>query len=353
LRQFSDHIDHYIPSKKLYLNQSAPLDVLLGKDMDTVVLSRNQILLDTPASSLILSRIYSLMHARRVDRLQADYAELFPGGLPTVGGSEFYNLEKGINYILESVPGFKSPYLAYFHFLPPHGPYKTRREFFQHFKGDGAVFPEKPEHILTEGYRTQEMLELRQTYDDYLLYVDSEFNRLYQQLSSAGLLENTILVLTSDHGEMFERGIVRHGKATLHEPVIRIPLMLFLPGQQQRVDIFDRTTSMDVLPTLAGISRVPVPDTANGLVLPPFGSPPPADRPVGSPMQKAPSASSRWRMARSPSSKGTINSLAIWVSPRSRMERRWMRCTTWQMTPRNWSTSPWMPRSRQLNWWKN
>jgi len=270
LRQFSAHISTLIPSRQLFLDQS-PLRQLLGQDLDTVILSKNQILLDTPAASLILSKIYTLIHANRVDRLLKEYLELFPGGLPSIDGTEFYNLEKGIDYLSENMAGFKRPFFAYFHFLPPHGPYNTRREFYQTYQDAQPAVPAKPEHPLSEGFRLEEMRQIRQDYDAYLLYVDSEFNRLYQSLSAQGVLDDTLLVLTSDHGEMFERGIVRHGKATLHEPVIRIPLMLFHPGFDQRIDVYQRTTAMDVYPTLSALAGLPHPESSTGKVMPPFG----------------------------------------------------------------------------------
>ena len=62
------------------------------------------------------------------------------------------------------------------------------------------------------------------------------------------------MVLTSDHGEMFERGISGHGSRVLYQPVVRIPLMIFEPGQQMGADIYEYTSAVDVLPTLAHLT---------------------------------------------------------------------------------------------------
>ena len=90
----------------------------------------------------------------------------------------------------------------------------------------------------------------RRWYDEYILYVDSEFARLYHHLEENGILENTWLVLTADHGEMFERGITGHQAPPMFQPLVRIPLVIFAPGQESRVDIYERTNAIDVLPTL-------------------------------------------------------------------------------------------------------
>ncbi len=280
LYQFSEHLGEHIPRHSLFLNKSFLLNMLLDKDYDTAFLSQDQILVDTPANSLLLSKLYNLIHARNIDRILKDYKELFPAGVPDAGKGNYYLLEDAVDFIQANASIFTAPYLAYFHLIPPHSPYRPRRDFFDAFKKDGAEFPDKPEHLLTEQYTRKQMLDLRQRYDEFLLYVDAEIQRLIDSLQVSGALENTVLVLTSDHGEMFERGIVRHGKATLHEPVIRIPLFIFMPGQHTRIDITQTTSALDVLPTLLEIAGQPFPAAVEGAVLPPFAKTPlPAQRP--------------------------------------------------------------------------
>jgi len=77
-------------------------------------------------------------------------------------------------------------------------------------------------------------------------------------------------ILTSDHGEMFERGIIGHSTPLLYEPVIRIPLLIFEPGRNTRLDIHTPTSAIDVLPTLLHATGQPSADWAEGVVLPPF-----------------------------------------------------------------------------------
>jgi arylsulfatase A-like enzyme len=114
------------------------------------------------------------------------------------------------------------------------------------------------------------MFKRQQQYDDYILYVDREFGRLFNRLEEAGLLSDTWVVLTSDHGELFERGIVGHATPVLYEPVIRVPLMVFEPGRTERMDIQSKTSAVDVLPTLLHIIGKEIPAWTEGTVLPPF-----------------------------------------------------------------------------------
>jgi arylsulfatase A-like enzyme len=92
------------------------------------------------------------------------------------------------------------------------------------------------------------------------------------KLESSGLLTNTWVVLTSDHGEMFERGIAGHLTPVLYEPVIRVPLLIFEPGRTTREDIHVNTSAVDLLPTLLQVTGQKQAGWSEGVVLPPFST---------------------------------------------------------------------------------
>jgi choline-sulfatase len=199
------------------------------------------------------------------------YKSLFPRGLPNTGSDNGFTIEQTVDYIKKRVPAIPQPFMGYFHFLPPHYPYRTSREFFDVFNHDGFKPVEKPRDIFA-GRESKNLLKKRTEYDEFILYCDKEFGRLYDDLESAGLLENSWLVLTSDHGEMFERGISGHSTDALYEPVVRIPLMIFEPGRQNGMDVHTVTSAVDVLPTLTYLAGEPAPSWTEGVVLPPFAS---------------------------------------------------------------------------------
>ena len=133
--------------------------------------------------------------------------------------------------------------MAYFHYLPPHDPYHTSVEFYNRFRGDSYEPPDKPADIFAHK-TAPNALESRREYDEYILYVDQQFGRLYDALRASGLLENTWLVFTSDHGEMLERGIIGHVTEVLYQPVIRVPLLIFEPGRDAGMDIRTPTSAV-------------------------------------------------------------------------------------------------------------
>jgi arylsulfatase A-like enzyme len=79
------------------------------------------------------------------------------------------------------------------------------------------------------------------------------------------------LIVTSDHGELFERGEVGHASALMYAPVTHIPLLISAPGQKKRSDFHSLTSNLDLLPTLLQIAGKEVPDWAEGRALPGFG----------------------------------------------------------------------------------
>jgi arylsulfatase A-like enzyme len=218
---------------------------------------------------LFLSHLYQALQDRRDPALK----RLFPRGIPSTGDvSSQFLLETAVDWIGERVSRIPRPFVGYFHLLPPHGPYNTSREFYNRFQGDGLTPLHKPDDVFTEGASFETLLKRRTDYDEFILYVDREFGRFYDALDASGLLARTWVILTSDHGEMFERGISAHSTDALYEPVIRIPLLIFEPGRQVGMDIRTPTSAVDVLPTLAHLTGHAIPDWTEGMVLPPYAT---------------------------------------------------------------------------------
>ncbi len=273
LEQFESVLNEHVPWKSLFLGSYDNfVESLFQKDEDIASVSwtRNLNLQeDGYAYSLFFSHLYEKLEAGSY----SDVKRLFPRGLPSTGDvGSYFILERAIDWIGQRLVHVPQPFFGYFHLLPPHGPYNTELQYYNHFRGDGLKPPDKPADVFTEDVSNETLLRRRTEYDEYILYVDREFGRFYDSLEKAGLLENTWLVLTSDHGEMFERGIVAHSTNALYQPVVRIPLMIFEPGRQAGMDIQSATSAADVLPTLAQVTGHPIPAWTEGTVLPPFAS---------------------------------------------------------------------------------
>lgn len=246
-------------------------DLVFPNDYNASIWSEAMILRDlgNKPSSLLLSQIFRLLRGWQDHQTRQQYSELFPSGAP-VNNDLYFLLEQGIDWCIEKLQQWPQPFLAYLHFMPPHYPYVPRQDFLGRF-ADGYRPVEKPRHRFSEKGTTKRFLnQKRQAYDEYLAYADSEFGRLYDYLDSSGMLNNTLLVFTSDHGEMFERGVWGHSTRVMYQPLLHIPLLIAQPGQRQRQDYHTLTSSVDLLPTLLQSMNQPVPDWCEGQILPGF-----------------------------------------------------------------------------------
>lgn len=274
LRAFRADEDLYVPRQQLFLTNDW-IDSVFGNDYDiasTTVEVVFKAMLNN--NSLFLRDLYTRMFERSRQRVIDKYSTKFPHNPPEVSGFP-YLLETGIDWLVENTPNQPLPYLSYFHFLPPHAPYKhTRAEFQGVFRGRMEEILNKPEHIFSQGQVKDAVTRDRNDYDNYILYVDAEFERLMSELEATGALENTWVILTSDHGELFERGIIGHSTPAMFAPLLHVPLFIFGPGVIRREDITTSTSSLDLLPTLAQLAGQPIPAWAEGEVLPWFRTTP-------------------------------------------------------------------------------
>lgn len=147
------------------------------------------------------------------------------------------------------------PFSLYVNFQIAHFPYGLP---------EGVEPTYKPAHYPFTAnfvrYGDQEKPLLSNRYDNAIAYVDTQVGHLEAYLEKAGLLDNTILVITADHGEMMgEHNVVTHGKS-LFEGEARVPLLVHYPPKVKAGDVTVPVSHLDVLPTildLAGITPHP------------------------------------------------------------------------------------------------
>ncbi len=222
------------------------------------------------SDSLFINPILDIAQSLTSSAILQANAKSYPFGLVNNQHGNLFKLETVIDWIARSLPSTPQPYLSYFHLFPPHEPYSPRADFAGMFSGDGVQLIEKSTSFFSQGY-TQEQLHYQcELYDEYIAFVDSEFGRLYGMLQENGALDNTYLILTSDHGQLFERGIHGHG-TTLYESVIHIPLIIHAPGQNQREDIYSPTSNTDIVPTILQLTNQDLPNWLEGMPLPNYG----------------------------------------------------------------------------------
>jgi arylsulfatase A-like enzyme len=283
LRQIQESMDRLKPRQDLYLDRDPASGLFFVNDEDIANIGWWQSIVKKGRKGTY-SLFFSHFYRDYKDRILARYADVYPRGLPNIRDDNFFLPEDATDWVMEEVSqmhGQETPFLGYFHYLPPHDPYHTRAEFVDAFRDDAYQPVEKPQHIFSRGRTYAETTHSRRMYDEFCLLADQEIGRTFDHLEQTGILDDTIVIVTSDHGEMFERGLEKHYFESLHQPVVHVPLLIFTPGTQTRQDVTSVTSSTDLLPTLLHLAGQPIPDWIEGEVLPPFaGSQPDPDRSV-------------------------------------------------------------------------
>jgi arylsulfatase A-like enzyme len=282
--QMSQYLEDLIIPHDTAILENSLIDDLFRKDLGIALKSELEIVGNKPkdlSNSLLSSLIRRYWRDLQNQKLQKEIHQKFPVGPISIGFMKFI-LEDTLDWAVKKLGELSNPFFSYLHFFPPHDPYHPRADFTGRFDDDGWKPIEKPEHRLNDR-KSQEFLNSeRAIYDAYIAYVDAEIGRTFDSLEKTGILENTIVILTSDHGEMFERGIFRHQTPTLYEQIIHIPLMIFEPGQTTRRDVYNNTSTLDLLPTIAHWAGNEMPTWGEGKLLPPYHPDPSIliDRPI-------------------------------------------------------------------------
>lgn len=106
----------------------------------------------------------------------------------------------------------------------------------------------------------------QQIYHAMIDNLDWNFGRLMRGLDALGLREDTLVVFTSDHGEMFGA----HGriaKKVFYDEAVRVPMLMRLPGATQDGSSDVCLDTPDIMPTLFGLLGLPTPDSVEGMDL--------------------------------------------------------------------------------------
>ncbi len=118
-----------------------------------------------------------------------------------------------------------------------------------------------------EDYTPEEVALTAATYDATILELDGLFQKLIDSLGAGGYLENTIVVLLSDHGDQLGEHHMLDHQFSVYEPLMRVPLLIhypkrFAPGRDD-----GPVTNLDLFPTLLELVGLQPPVPTKGISL--------------------------------------------------------------------------------------
>ncbi len=163
-------------------------------------------------------------------------------------------------------------FFLYLHYKDPHQPYVPPPPydtlFDEKFGGRVIVDPAIRRHWpITE--RERENMVAR--YDGAIRYLDDALGRVFARLDAMGVRDETLIVITSDHGEEFQdHDGWLHGR-TLYEETTRVPLLVsYPPLVADTVDVPETVSLLDVLPTILDVTGTDHPPGLQGRSLLPL-----------------------------------------------------------------------------------
>jgi arylsulfatase A-like enzyme len=179
------------------------------------------------------------------------------------------------------------PFFLAVGFIRPHTPYVAPQAFFDlidprtvqlpaFYQPGGESLADLPRAALRPNnnvfsFAAPDVTQAREARRAYLAstaFVDAQIGRVLARLAELGLAENTIVLLTGDHGyQLGEHGL--WAKQTLFEEGTHVPLIVAAPGVRPGV-CAGLVEQVDIFPTLVGLAGLPLPRTVQGTTLQPL-----------------------------------------------------------------------------------
>lgn len=198
------------------------------------------------------------------------------------GVDEYVLTERADAAVIEAAEGFiarhaEERFFAYVHLLDLHDYYHAERLFAGPDVEEAAISQElraladaSPSAVYRrlrtepERFTAADAAFLRRAYDRELEATDRMIGRLLAALEANGVLDETVVVVTSDHGEQFlEHGRLVHGGNGLYDEVLRVPLVIAGPGVEPGA-VEEPVGSVDVFPTLFDLLGIEAPEEFMG-----------------------------------------------------------------------------------------
>ncbi len=186
---------------------------------------------------------------------------------------------------LRSRSGSSKPFVLSVNFLEPHMPFfgPLNAEYEPASVDVGPAFAQAPPdghslrhrvlaaefyHQGCDGFTLRtpaQWRRVRANYRGLVTMVDHAVGRILQALDESGMADDTLVVYTSDHGEMMgDHALI--GKSVFYEPAVKVPLMIRAPWLSQTgVHVPGRVSQIDLAPTILDLLDLPAPDHLQGI----------------------------------------------------------------------------------------
>ena len=166
----------------------------------------------------------------------------------------------------------KGPFFLFINYFDAHSPFDPPESFKTLYQDDPKSMDGYIQENKTISYVIKNKIKLTDAlkerilalYDGEINYVDSEIGRLAAFLKSLKVYDNSIIIITSDHGESFgEHYLMDHGRA-LYEELIHVPLIIIGPNFSKGVRREFLVQNVDFMPTILDLLKIEIPLSCQG-----------------------------------------------------------------------------------------
>jgi arylsulfatase len=163
----------------------------------------------------------------------------------------------------------KKPFFLWLHYQDPHGPYHPPPDKPVSFSHDEPLridIRKVPNYQRERGLN--DGLEYVDLYDEEIAYMDHHVGRLLNSFKKQGLLKNTVVIFSADHGEsmMEHERWFTHGYH-VYDEIIRVPLLFRFPDSKPSNRVPDRVSLLDLMPTFLNLAGLEPPSDIRGRVI--------------------------------------------------------------------------------------
>jgi arylsulfatase A-like enzyme len=170
-----------------------------------------------------------------------------------------------INWLKSERPGVNGGdtknFFLFLHYFDPHYNYLHHAQFDRTAWYKGPLKPGiniRKLRKMAKSFTPEDIRYLIDLYHEEIAFTDYHIGRVLDSLKEFGLRENTLVILTADHGEeFFEHGWLGH-TLTLYDELINVPLIFSLPGTLSPGIVDDPVSTIDIFPTLLNRSATKV-----------------------------------------------------------------------------------------------
>ena len=195
------------------------------------------------------------------------------GVVTLIGFSDLYRLqdrnpdppERAYEMATPLLTRRERPIFLWIHTMPPHAPYLPPQSTKYRLLAAGEY--DKFSDFVTEKARYEPdrqpfVDKQRLRYREAIMGADEQIGVFLDTLKREKRFDKAVIVVTADHGESFERGALGHGGDVLNQAVLRIPLVIKLPGQTVARTVETPVSQVDLAATLLDLaSAAPQPET--------------------------------------------------------------------------------------------